>query len=177
MQATVDGPTSGTMNSPSLPRFAQDHQTRTWVLSTPAPAQPSKAHVLTYAQRELAGLLRLPRGWDGGQGVPLRPEYANAALAMVALITTQDGLAAPQFSPLPSGGVDLTWLVGGDRLTITLDPEEISICGVWRTGHECFAFEPERHAVLQSELDAAVKEAQSFLLKISTRAQHHLVTS
>lgn len=177
MQATADRPTSGTIGIPAAPRFAQDPQTRTWVLSGNPPAAPSRADVLKYAQRELATLRRLPRGWDGGKGVPLRPGFADLALVFVDLVTSDDGLATPQFSPLRDGGVYITWLVGGNRLTINLEPWGISIRGVWREGHEAFDFEPEPGGFLQSELEGAINEARSFLLKISTRVQHQLFKS
>lgn len=92
-------------------------------------------------------------------------------------MTTHDGLATPQFSPLPDGGLYITWLVGGDRLTINLDPDEISIRGAWRDGHEAFRFDAGFGTFLPSELESAIDDARSFLLKISTRVQHQLLTS
>ena len=178
MQATADQPTSITIGNPVTPRFAQDQQTRTWVLSGTPPESPTRSQVVRYAQRELAHLRRLPRGWDGSGGVPLRPEFASIALGLVDAITTDDGLATPQFSPLSDGGVYITWLVGGDRLTITLDAHEISMRGVWREGHEAFRFERQYGtSFLPSELEGAINDAQSFLMKISTRAQHQLLMS
>jgi hypothetical protein len=182
MTAVADRPTSITSDSPVTPRFAQDQQTRTWVFSDRAPVDPSRADILKYAQRELAALRRLPRGWDGGKGVPLRPEFASLALLLVDLVTTDDGLATPQFSPLPDGGLSITWLVGGDRLAINLDPYGldpygISIRGVWAGGHESFRFEPDSASFLRSEFEAAIDDARTFLLKISTRVQHQLLTS
>jgi hypothetical protein len=95
-------------------------------------------------------------------------------MALVDLVTTDDGLATPQFSPLPNGGVYITWLVGGNRLTINLEPWGMSIRGIWSEGHEAFDFAPEREGFLQSELESAINEARGFLLKISTRVQHQL---
>ena len=177
MQATADRPTSITIGYPVTPQFAQDQQTRTWVLSGAPPERPTRVEVVRYAQRELAHLRRLPRGWDGSDGVPLSPELASIALGLVIAITTDDGLATPQFSPLPDGGVYITWLVGGDRLTLTLDADEISMCGVSREGHEAFRFEHEYGAFLASEFEGAINDAESFLLKISTRVQHQLLMS
>jgi hypothetical protein len=177
MLAIAESPTSITIERPVTPRFVQDQQTRAWVFSDRQPVAPSRAAILKYAQRELAGLRRLARGWDGGKGIPLRPEFASMALFLVDLVTIEDGLATPQFSPLPDGGLYITWLVGGDRLTINLDPYEISIRGVWGDGHEAFRFEPDHAMFLPSELKAAFDEARSFLLKISARVQHQLLTS
>lgn len=179
MQVTADRPTSGTIGAPVTPRFVQDHQTRTWVLSGNPPATPSRADVLRYAQRELAGLRRLPKGWHGGKGVALRPGLATLALLLVDLVTVGDGLATPQFSPLPNGGLYITWLVGGDRLAIELEPDGMSVRGVLGGGSEAFNrdFERNPRMFLQSELEGAINEARSFLLKISTRVQHQLLKS
>jgi hypothetical protein len=179
MQATVDQPTSGTIGAPSRPRFAQDHQTRAWVLSGNPPAIPSRAEVLRYAQRELAGLRQLPRGWDGGKGVALRAGLASLALLLVDQVTVDNGLATPQFSPLPNGGLYITWLVGGDRLAIELEPEGMTVRGVLSGGAEVFnrEFEPDPRTFLRSELECAINEARDFLLKISTRVQHQLLKS
>lgn len=179
MQATADRPTSGTIGAPLTPRFAQDQQTRTWVLSGNPPAMPLRADVLRYAQRELASLRRLPRGWDAGKGVALRPGLATLALVLVDLVTVDNGLATPQFSPLPNGGLYITWLVGGDKLVIELEPGGMSVRGVLSGGSEAFNrdFEPHPRTFLQSELEGAINEARGFLLKISTRVQHQLFKS
>jgi hypothetical protein len=103
MPAIADRPTSITIDNPVTPRFAQDQQTRTWVFSAKPPVTPSRSEILRYAQRELAALRRLPRGWDGGSGIALRPGLASLALLLVDQVTTDDGLATPQFSPLPDG--------------------------------------------------------------------------
>jgi hypothetical protein len=140
---------------------------------------PSRPDVLRYAQRELAGLRRLPKGWDGGKGVALRPGLATLALLLIDLVTVDDGLATPQFSPLPSGGLYITWLVGGDRLVIELEHDGMSVRGVLSGGSEAFDrdFEPNPQTFLRSELEGVINEARCFLLKISTRVQHQLLTS
>jgi hypothetical protein len=177
MPATIDGPTSITIGNAAPPRFAQDLQTRTWVLGDDAPETPTRLDVMKYAQRELANLRRLPRGWDGGRGVALRPELATLALVLVEAITVEDGLATPLVSPLSDGGLYITWLVGGDRLTMTVEHDELDIRGVWREGHEAFRLDRRHGSYLPSELESALNDAQSFLLKISAQVQHQLFTS
>ena len=177
MTAAIDRPRSITIGNTASPQFAQDPQTRTWVLSDEPPERPTRLDVLKYAQRELANLRRLPRGWDGGRGVALRPELANIALVFVKAITTEDGLATPQFSPLTDGGLYVTWLVGGNRLTMTFDQDALDFRGVWREGQEAFRFDRRHGTYLPSELEGALNDAQSFLLKISEQVQHQLLTS
>lgn len=179
MALTIDRPTSMTTGHLVSPWFAQDEQTRTWVGAPIGPPAPTRPEVLNYTQRRLADLRRLPRGWDGGRGLPLRAEIATVALGLVGRITTDDGLATPQFSPLSDGGVYITWLVGGDRLSISMDSDDFSIRAVWRDGNEEFCHEWERGTCsssrLKTELERAINDAQIFLEKISTHVQHQLL--
>jgi hypothetical protein len=177
MTAALERPRSITIGHPVSPQFSQDPQTRTWVLSDGPPATPTRLEVWKYAQRELANLRRLPRGWDGGKGLPLRPELADVALAFVKAVTAEDGLATPQFSPLAEGGLYVTWLVGGNRLTVTFEQDALDIRGVWREGYDAFRFDRHHGTYLPSELESALYDAQSFLLKISEQVQHQLLTS
>jgi hypothetical protein len=154
--------------------FAQDRQTRTWVLPPGIP-EPHPVQIVEYSQREIANLSRLPRGWDGADGIPLHPALVNAALNVIIKLTFRPGLATPQFSPSADGGLDIIWLVGGNRLTASLGLEQISLYGT-RVDHsdafprfECRWFELEIH-----ELDVAMKEARIFLDEISEGVAHQL---
>jgi hypothetical protein len=167
--------TSITVADRAVPRFTQDPQTRSWVLSGQRPLRPSRLEILRYTQREVANLRRLPRDWDGSGGAPLRGYLANVAISFIAALVTEDGLATPQFSPLPDGGLYVVWLVGGDRLTMSLDHEEISLHGTWADGQDAFRFEQRWGAFLPSELEVALNDATSFLEKISGRVQHQLM--
>jgi hypothetical protein len=166
--------TSITVADQPLPRFTQDQQTRSWVLSGQRRLRPSRLEILRYAQREIANLRRLPHDWDGSGGAPLRGYLANVAISFIAGLVTEDGLATPQFSPLPDGGLNVVWLVGGDRLTISLEHHELGLYGTWADGHDAFRFEHRWGTFLPSELEVAFNDARTFLEKISTRVQHQL---
>ena len=99
---------------------------------------PSIAQIMMYTQREIASLRTLPRGWDGGSGAPLHPALSNVAFSFVRALTTREGLATPQFSPTPSGGLNIVWLVAGNRLTVSLEPNEIGIYGTSPEGNDAF---------------------------------------
>lgn len=159
-----------TMGDQLAPRFAQDSATRHWALDS-SPDVPTRVNVVNYAQRELAALQRLPFGWDGANGLPLRSKFASAALMLVTALTFRDALATPQFSPLPDGGVNIIWLVDGDDLSITLDTEEIGISGTWADGREAFDHDLVQRPEL---LSAAIDEARVFLDKISMNVRHQL---
>ncbi|WP_370066819.1 hypothetical protein [Mycobacterium sp. MAA66] len=80
-------------------------------------------------------------------------------------------MATPQFSPLPDGGVVITWLVDGDDLTITVDTDEVSVVGTWEGGREAFGYDLiERPGLLLSAID----ESRVFLDKISANVRHQL---
>jgi hypothetical protein len=154
--------------------FAQDQQTRTWVLP-PGMPEPHPVQIVEYAQREIAKLSRLPHGWDGADGIALHPALVNAALNVIIKLTFRPGLATPQFSPSPDGGLDIIWLVGGNRLTASLDLEEISLDGTRADHTDAFPrFECRWFELQTPELDIAIKEARIFLEEISAGVAHQL---
>jgi hypothetical protein len=155
--------TSITVARGAIGDYAQDIQTRSWILPTGVPG-PSIEQIRRYSQFEVAKLLRLPHGWDGGRGAPLHPALANVALNLVAALTTRSGLATPQFSPSTDGGLDIVWLVAGNRLTASLDLEGISLYATWADGGDAFPrFEYNRFERLEREFEVAVMESATFL--------------
>jgi hypothetical protein len=165
--------TSITVAQPAIGGFAQDPQTRSWVL--PGSFEPNPVQIMRYTQLEIAKLRRLPHGWDGGRGVPFHPALANVAFNVVAALTTRSGLATPQFSPSPDGGLDIIWLVGGNRLTASLELEEISLVGTWADGQDAFPpFEHRWFELQRQQFEAAIQDASTFLEKISTHIEHQL---
>lgn len=176
MTAILEPQTSMTSRTAVSPWSALDTQTRSWVLSGDQKNIPTRLDVLRYTQREIASLRRLPVGWDADGGIPLRAELATIAISMIAAMTNADGMATPQFSPYEDGGLHVTWLVGGDRMTMTLDSDEIDLRGVSSDGHEAFRFARRFGSFSSSELEVALNDARSFLAKISTRVRHQLLT-
>jgi hypothetical protein len=130
---------------------------------------------MRYTQLEIAKLRRLPHGWDGGRGAPVHPSLANVAFSIVAAITNRHGLATPQFSPTPDGGLDIVWLVGGNRLTAGLELDELSLYGTWADGQNAFPrFEHRWFDLRRPEFESAIHDARIFLEKISTDIEHQL---
>lgn len=175
--STQTDETSITFAQRVIGHFAQDPQTRSWVLSI-GHRGPTPEQIMRYSQFEIAKLLRLPHGWDGGRGAPLQPALANVALSLVAALTTRGGLATPQFSPSPEGGLDIVWLVGGNRLTTSLDPEGISLYAARADGQDAFPrFECSWFERRERQFEVAIKEAGVFLDEISTDIQYQLPMS
>ena len=174
MSATTDE-TSITAAQRAIGGFTQDFETREWVMRT-RPRVPSPAQIMMYTQREIAKLRTLPRGWDGSGGAPLHPALANVAFSFVMALTTREALATPQFSPSPEGGLNIVWLVAGNRLTVSLELDEIGLYGTWSDGHDALRFEQRAGEVSSDRrFQAALEDAKTFLEKISTNVQHQLL--
>lgn len=69
---------------------------------------------------ELQELISLRPGWDGGRANSITSKAVyGAVLVLSALLDAES--EPPQFFPLPSGGIHLEWLVGGDEVEIDID--------------------------------------------------------
>jgi hypothetical protein len=132
-------------------------------------------HVIRYAQLEIAKLANLRTGWDGGRALPLHPALTNVAFTLVASVTTRDGLATPQFSPSGDGGLDIVWLVGGNRLTVSLEADEFAVSGTWADGHDAFRFEYRWVDIDRDSFTIAIEDARTFLGKISADVLHQIL--
>lgn len=71
-------------------------------------------------ERELNRLIALGEGWDGGRGRSTTKQALIATIQVLARLLDEES-AAPQFFPLPDGGVQLEWLVAGNSVVIEID--------------------------------------------------------
>jgi hypothetical protein len=176
MPTTTDQ-TPITVGRRAAPDFAQDPQTRSWVIPMmgQTPEAPNRVQIMRYTQLEIARLVALPQGWDGGRALPLHPALSNVAFTLVAAVTTRDGLATPQFSPSGDGGLDIVWLVGGNRLTMSLETDEFAISGTWSDGRVAFRHEDRWDATDDYSFRMAIEDAKIFLDKISADVRHQIL--
>ncbi|MBS9532392.1 hypothetical protein KIH27_02175 [Mycobacterium sp. M1] len=167
-----------TMAARAVPVFTQDELVRRWVSGgEPHPPFPTRAEIIVYAQRQVVELTRIPYGWDGGTGRPVDTTIANLAVSLIGAVTRSDGLATPQFSPLPDGGVSITWLVNGDRLTIEFEDGELMFRACWGDGKDAFDYDfAPGDTTLSGRLEAALDDSRTFLEKISAGIQHQLIS-
>jgi hypothetical protein len=80
--------------------------------------------------KRLEELIRLERGWDGYDGVPVSLENVTFALRMLEAICAPDA-PAPQLVPGSSGDLQIEWhVVGGDIELHVQAPHKVN---AWRT--------------------------------------------
>lgn len=65
-------------------------------------------------------LCSLPVGWDGEYAQPVSRKAGNKA-AYVTYAVSKDYIDLVQFFPLPNGGIQIEFLVGGNELEIEID--------------------------------------------------------
>jgi hypothetical protein len=129
--------------------------------------------LLISAQRRIAHLMNMSPDWDGESGVPVTPQAAKMAVAMLLCLITADNLATPQISPTGTGGLDIEWLVSGNHLSLSVAPDGNIV--MWATKHdgtEVFSFDStDSPAYL---VNYALKEADNFLSEISSGVRNRL---
>ncbi len=75
--------------------------------------KPGRTHDAAGTWREpvrsrLAELVRLPVGWDGYTGVPVKAENARFAMDLLS-VTCPDAMPAPEIVPGPGGDLQVEW--------------------------------------------------------------------
>jgi hypothetical protein len=128
------------------------------------PGYVTRGELLDFAQRQIAHLMNLPRGWDDDGGLPVTPDSAKMALAMLAVLISGDNLATPQISPQGNGGLDIEWLVSGNHLSLSVAEDGHLV--LWATkpdGVEDFSFDSTDEMVDREVFSSAIDNARRFL--------------
>ena len=73
-------------------------------------------------EASLTGLVDLPQGWDGYNGLPVRREIADHARRFMALIGECTQLV-PDVVQLSDGGLQLEWFVGDHEIEVAIAPD------------------------------------------------------
>jgi hypothetical protein len=119
------------------------------------PGYPAtKRFLLEWAAVMLNQLLDLPDDWDGDGAAPVDVTAARSAMDFLESIADLDTLR-PEILPVPSGGVQLEWLVGGVGLEVEVTPSgQVYAIGIDRHGKvELEGDAPDRGgASLQSDV-------------------------
>jgi hypothetical protein len=88
-----------------------------------APGYPmAKRLLLEMVAETLNDLLGLPPDWDGDGAESVSAMASRAAIDVLESIADPDTVV-PQVFPLPSGGVQLEWLIAGNDLELEFAPD------------------------------------------------------
>jgi hypothetical protein len=86
----------------------------------PREASPQGTWLAAWLEDELNQLLKLSLAWDGHRASQITMEAVINAAYFFHAISDQSSIL-PQFFPLPDGGVQFEWHVGGAALEIEVD--------------------------------------------------------
>jgi len=73
-----------------------------------------------YVENELNRLVELPQGWDGRHAAQITNEAVQTTVDLLPAISDEQSVP-PQFFPLPDGGIQFEWHVGGNDIEIEVD--------------------------------------------------------
>ena len=83
-------------------------------------AQGNLRWLADHVQTEVNAILALGEGWDGHRAKPITDEAAGSTISLVFALCDDLSLP-PQFFPLPDGGVQIEWHVGGEAVEVEID--------------------------------------------------------
>ncbi len=83
-------------------------------------ASPESVWFAAWVEDELDQLLRLAPGWDGHRAERVTEQAVATAVHIFFAITDRSSVL-PQFFPLPDGGIQFEWHVGGQALEVEVD--------------------------------------------------------
>jgi hypothetical protein len=83
-------------------------------------AQGNLRWLADHVQNEVNAMLALGDGWDGHRAKPITEEAVGSTIGLVFALCDDLSLP-PQFFPLPDGGVQIEWHVGGEAMEVEID--------------------------------------------------------
>lgn len=132
----------------------------------PSDLSPAAADKLVRSLGKLVRFRSLDEAWDGRQGKPLSPEAALVAVRVLIDVAAVER-PTPQLVPLPSGGVQVEWHVGGNDLEIEVDAKgDLHVLAVTPTDE--VAIDREVSPVF---FDSAMIDVRRFLNRMSRQLQ------
>lgn len=128
MSALAERPTSGVtlqeLPSPSESSAVAPTSTsstpRRITLEVPGLDPWQRPDVVGYMEARLNELLALPPDWDGRRAVEVADSAVETTVNVLNAVM-EPRSAPPQFFPLPDGGVQTEWHVGGNSIEIEID--------------------------------------------------------
>lgn len=91
-------------------------------LEVPGQSRWARPRWLDLVEGALNQLVALPAGWDGRRAPPVSSAALESLVGLLSLLMG-DRTPAPQLFPLPDGGVQAEWHVGGNSIEVEIDGE------------------------------------------------------
>lgn len=146
-------------------------QIQAWRQITRARSQISaQAHRPCSAHRTVArlnSLLDLRDGWDGHRAHAVTIPATEATVRVLASLMDETS-APPQLFPLPDGGLQIEWHVGGNSIEVEIDAGG-EPCVLARTHDGATVADG---VIALGEPDAQLLATRGFLRALSTRLEH-----
>lgn len=95
---------------------------RTLTIQVPGTDPWSRPWFVEYVEAELNELLGLSEGWDGRRARPVTVAAIQGTIDVLAALMNETS-APPQLFPLPDGGLQLEWHVGGNDVEVEIDAD------------------------------------------------------
>lgn len=89
-------------------------------LEVPGQSRWARPRWIDLVEGELNQLVALPAGWDGRRALPVSSTALESLVGLLSLLMG-DRTAAPQLFPLPDGGVQAEWHIGGNSVEVEID--------------------------------------------------------
>lgn len=84
------------------------------------PGSWARPRWVDYVEAALNQLVALPAGWDGRRAQPITIAAVEGVVHMLSLVMGER-TAAPQLFPLPDGGIQAEWHIGGNAIEVEVD--------------------------------------------------------
>lgn len=134
------------------------------VLDVAGVSRSARPRWVDLVEGELNQLLALPAGWDGRRALPVTTTAVEGVVALLSLVM-DERTAAPQLFPLPDGGVQAEWHIGGDAVEVEFDGEGAAHVLADRSDGESVA----EGMLALNPADATVATVRRFLAEMSSQ--------
>ncbi len=137
---------------------------RRLTIQVPGTEPWSRPWFVEYVEAELNELLGLGEGWDGRRAGPITDAAVQGTIDVLAALMNETS-APPQLFPLPDGGLQVEWHVGGNDIEVEIDAGgEAHVLAETADGATV-----AEGVVHRGEIDARLVAARDFLQRLSAR--------
>jgi len=108
--------------APYLPADSNSQPARRLTIDLAVVERWQRPALVQYIESKLNELLELRDGWDGRSARAVTVPVAEATVRLLAALM-DESTAPPQFFPLPDGGLQVEWHVGGNSVEVEVDAQ------------------------------------------------------